>query len=237
MPPPRAAPPAPADGTRRRAGFVERAAPARAPRRRSPIERMQVEDAVDRLRRQAGRQRRLAADPPGRGARADRPVRLRQDDAAALAQPAHRADARRASLTGRITLDGDDIATLEPTALRRRVTMVFQQPNPFPMSVFDNVAYVLREQAARRPRKAALQGARARARSSAPACYDEVARRPRPPGAAALRRPAAAAVHRPRAGRRPRGAAARRAVLGARPALDPGDRGPDRASCARRSRS
>ncbi len=66
---------------------------------------------------------------------------------------------KTASATGGITLDGEDIGTLEPTALRRRVTMVFQQPNPFPMSVFDNVAYVLREQASRRPRKAALQGA------------------------------------------------------------------------------
>jgi phosphate transport system ATP-binding protein len=66
---------------------------------------------------------------------------------------------RSASLTGRITLDGTDITALEPTALRRRVTMVFQQPNPFPMSVFDNVAYVLREQARRRPRKAALRPA------------------------------------------------------------------------------
>jgi phosphate transport system ATP-binding protein len=62
-----------------------------------------------------------------------------------------------ASLQGRITLDGVDIATLEPTALRRRVTMVFQQPNPFPMSVFDNIAYVLREQARRRPRRPALR--------------------------------------------------------------------------------
>jgi phosphate transport system ATP-binding protein len=64
---------------------------------------------------------------------------------------------RAASLSGRITLDGTDIATLEPTALRRRVTMVFQQPNPFPMSIFDNIAYVLREQARRRPRKPALR--------------------------------------------------------------------------------
>ena len=64
---------------------------------------------------------------------------------------------RSASLTGRITLDGVDIAGLEPTALRRRVTMVFQQPNPFPMSIFDNVAYVLREQARRRPRRANLR--------------------------------------------------------------------------------
>ncbi len=60
---------------------------------------------------------------------------------------------------GRIMLDDVDIASLDATALRRRVTMVFQQPNPFPMSVFDNIAYVLREQAARRPKRAALKGA------------------------------------------------------------------------------
>jgi phosphate transport system ATP-binding protein len=35
--------------------------------------------------------------------------------------------------------------------------MVFQQPNPFPMSIFDNVAYVLREQGKRRPRKGVLR--------------------------------------------------------------------------------
>jgi phosphate transport system ATP-binding protein len=66
---------------------------------------------------------------------------------------------RGASFSGRITLDGIDIASMEATLLRRRVTMVFQQPNPFPMSVFDNVAYVLREQASRRPRRAAVRGA------------------------------------------------------------------------------
>jgi phosphate transport system ATP-binding protein len=65
---------------------------------------------------------------------------------------------KTASLSGRITLDGTDVSMIEPTNLRRRVTMVFQQPNPFPMSVFDNVAYVLREQAKRRPRRAALRG-------------------------------------------------------------------------------
>ena len=57
---------------------------------------------------------------------------------------------------GRISLDGQDIDQLEVTALRRRVSMVFQQPNPFPMSVFDNVAYALREGGAKRPGKAAL---------------------------------------------------------------------------------
>jgi phosphate transport system ATP-binding protein len=66
---------------------------------------------------------------------------------------------KTAHLRGRITLDGIDVAAMDPTALRRRVTMVFQQPNPVPMSIFDNVAYVLREQAARRPRRHALKAA------------------------------------------------------------------------------
>jgi len=51
-----------------------------------------------------------------------------------------------ASRAGRITLDGREIGELEVTALRRRISMVFQQPNPFPMSVFENVAYALREE-------------------------------------------------------------------------------------------
>jgi phosphate transport system ATP-binding protein len=62
-----------------------------------------------------------------------------------------------AKLTGRILLDEIDIREIEPTLLRRRVTMVFQQPNPFPMSVFDNIAYVLREQGSRRQRKKVLE--------------------------------------------------------------------------------
>lgn len=62
-----------------------------------------------------------------------------------------------ASRRGRILLDGQNIDELEVTALRRRVSMVFQQPNPFPMSIFDNVAYALREQGSKRPRKADLR--------------------------------------------------------------------------------
>jgi phosphate transport system ATP-binding protein len=50
-----------------------------------------------------------------------------------------------AARAGQITLDGDEIHALEVNALRRRVSMVFQQPNPFPMSIFDNVAYSLAE--------------------------------------------------------------------------------------------
>jgi phosphate transport system ATP-binding protein len=48
-----------------------------------------------------------------------------------------------ARVTGTITLDGKDIYRKEqdPVALRARVGMVFQKPNPFPKSIYDNVAY------------------------------------------------------------------------------------------------
>ncbi len=62
-----------------------------------------------------------------------------------------------AARTGRLVLDGEDVDSFEVTQLRRRVSMVFQQPNPFPMSVFDNVAYAVREQASKRPKKADLR--------------------------------------------------------------------------------
>jgi phosphate transport system ATP-binding protein len=42
---------------------------------------------------------------------------------------------------GKILLDGDNILEMEVSQLRRRVGMVFQRPNPFPKSIFDNVAY------------------------------------------------------------------------------------------------
>lgn len=45
-------------------------------------------------------------------------------------------------ITGKISLDGEDIyGKMDPSVLRRRVGMVFQKPNPFPMSVYDNIAY------------------------------------------------------------------------------------------------
>src|SRR5271166_6593080 len=44
-------------------------------------------------------------------------------------------------LDGEILLDGQNIMAQDVTALRRRVGMVFQRPNPFPKSIFDNVAY------------------------------------------------------------------------------------------------
>jgi phosphate transport system ATP-binding protein len=47
-------------------------------------------------------------------------------------------------LTGQILLDRENILTQDVTRLRRRIGMVFQRPNPFPKSIFDNVAYGLR---------------------------------------------------------------------------------------------
>lgn len=45
-------------------------------------------------------------------------------------------------ITGEFTLDGEDIyRDLEINKLRKRVGMVFQKPNPFPMSVYDNIAF------------------------------------------------------------------------------------------------
>ena len=48
-----------------------------------------------------------------------------------------------ARVSGKITLDGQDIyeKSLDVVALRARVGMVFQKPNPFPKSIYDNVAY------------------------------------------------------------------------------------------------
>jgi phosphate transport system ATP-binding protein len=51
---------------------------------------------------------------------------------------------RHARLEGEILLDGEDILAQDVTRLRRRVGMVFQKPNPFPKSIFENVAYGLR---------------------------------------------------------------------------------------------
>lgn len=48
-----------------------------------------------------------------------------------------------AKIEGQILLDGEDIyaVNVDTTRLRKKVGMVFQQPNPFPMSIYDNIAY------------------------------------------------------------------------------------------------
>src|SRR5579859_2260885 len=53
-----------------------------------------------------------------------------------------------ARVTGSVLLDGEDLygPTVDVVELRQKVGMVFQRPNPFPRSIFENVAYGLRVQ-------------------------------------------------------------------------------------------
>jgi phosphate transport system ATP-binding protein len=51
---------------------------------------------------------------------------------------------RNTHVEGEILLDGLDILQMDVVGLRRRVGMVFQRPNPFPKSIYENVAYGLR---------------------------------------------------------------------------------------------
>ena len=45
-------------------------------------------------------------------------------------------------IEGKVLLDGEDIyGDMDPSLLRKRVGMVFQKPNPFPMSIYDNIAF------------------------------------------------------------------------------------------------
>jgi len=54
-------------------------------------------------------------------------------------------------ITGSVTLDGENIyGDMDVNMLRKRVGMVFQKPNPFPMSIYDNIAYGPRTHGVRR---------------------------------------------------------------------------------------
>jgi len=64
---------------------------------------------------------------------------------------------RGARLEGEILLDGQNILTQDVTSYRRRVGMVFQRPNPFPRSIFDNVAYGLRINGSKAPISEAVE--------------------------------------------------------------------------------
>ncbi len=57
---------------------------------------------------------------------------------------------RNTRMEGEVILDGENIQDIEVSELRRRVGMVFQRSNPFPKSIFDNVAYGLKVNGMRR---------------------------------------------------------------------------------------
>ena len=133
-----------------------------------------------------------------------------------------------ARVTGSIQLDDMDIydPRIDVVELRARVGMVFQKPNPFPKSIFENVAYGPRIHGMTRNKAEleALVAELAEARRALERGQGPAARaRHRP-----LRRPAAAALHRPRHRHPARGAADGRARLGARPDRHRDHRGADR---------
>ena len=105
---------------------------------------------------------------------------------------------------GTVLIDGKSIydSGVDVVQLRRKVGMVFQKSNPFPKSIFENVAYGLRINGLTKS-KAELAD---RVEESLRAGGD-LGRGQGPParvGARALGRPAAAPVHRPRAGHQAR---------------------------------
>jgi phosphate transport system ATP-binding protein len=57
---------------------------------------------------------------------------------------------RNTRVEGKLLLDSENILDMDVTALRRRVGMVFQKSNPFPKSIFENIAYGLRVEGVRK---------------------------------------------------------------------------------------
>jgi len=104
---------------------------------------------------------------------------------------------------GQILLDGEDLlhSRLDISLIRAKVGMVFQKPTPFPMSIYDNIAFGVR--LFERLSKGEMQS-RAVGRGQ---------RQARPKRQQLVGRPAAAPVHRARRGHQTRSAAARRTLL------------------------
>ena len=130
-----------------------------------------------------------------------------------------RIDRDRSGSAGQDIYDPD----VDVSELRKRVGMVFQKSNPFPKSIYDNVAYGPRIHGIRNSRLDEIvetepPGRRPLGRGQGPAARER-------PGA--LRRPAAAPVHRPGPRRRARGPPDGRALLRPRPHRHRQDRGAD----------
>ena len=128
---------------------------------------------------------------------------------------------------GEVLLDGENILSPDQdlNLLRARVGMVFQKPTPFPMTIYDNIAFGIRlyEKLPKSELDGRVESA-LQARGAVGRGQGQAERqRPQP-----LRRPAAAPLHRAHRGDQPGSDPARRAVLGARSDLDREDRGADR---------
>jgi phosphate transport system ATP-binding protein len=76
---------------------------------------------------------------------------------------------RSASVHGEIRLNGDNVADMDAMLLRRKVGMVFQKPNPFPMSIRENILYGIKAAKLKVDRAEVVQSSLTRA-----AIWDEV---------------------------------------------------------------
>ena len=114
--------------------------------------------------------------------------------------PGHRYD-------GSIRLHPDEVDLLhksvDPIEVRMRISMVFQKPNPFPKSIFENVAYGLKVRGERN-RTARLRRARLCRRAQGQRAVERGQGPPGRTGGQSFWRPAAAPVHCTRTGHRPR---------------------------------
>jgi hypothetical protein len=140
-----------------------------------------------------------------------------------------------ARVEGTILYHGVDLygPDVDPVEVRRRSGMVFQKPNPFPKSIYDNLAFG--------PAQRHQEEGPSSTTSSRSRCAGGAVGRGQGPaqglGARPLGRSAAAAVHRPLRRRRARRDPDGRAVLGARPDRHGTHRGPDEGDQAASTRS
>ncbi|CAO0832399.1 hypothetical protein SMICM17S_03278 [Streptomyces microflavus] len=128
-----------------------------------------------------------------------------------------------ARVAGKVHYHNEDLygRDVDPIEVRRRIGMVFQKPNPFPKSIYDNIAYG--------PRVGGFQGNLddlVEETLTHAALWDEVKDKLKTSALAPLRRSAAAAVHRPHHRGQARGDPHGRALLGPRPDRHRQDRRP-----------
>ncbi len=130
-------------------------------------------------------------------------------------------------VTGNINIDEQDIydRDLDVVQLRARVGMVFQKPNPFPKSIYENVAYGPRIHGLVKSKTDLDEVVETSLKKAS--LWNEVKDRLQESGTG-LSGPAAAPLHRPRHRRLARGDPDGRALLGARPHRHRQDRGADR---------
>ena len=127
---------------------------------------------------------------------------------------------------GEVMLEGENILSkdLDLNLLRSRVGMVFQKPTPFPMTIYDNIAFGVRlyEKLPKSEMDARVEFVAQADRAVGRGEGQTERERPQP-----LWRPAAALVHRADGGDQPGSYPVRRASLGPRSDLDREDRGTD----------